>query len=63
MSRTTKPSPSDQAQPVKRPASLAELAMAQGIDALHVGMFLRDQSAYLSAPYRFATSDIGLVSL
>lgn len=37
---TTRPCPADQQVPIRRPASLAELALAQGVDANHVGRYL-----------------------
>ncbi len=60
MSRTTKPSPSDQAQPVRRPISLDQLALAQGVTPEHVGAYVRSQAAFLAARYRYARTDIGL---
>ncbi len=56
----TVPSPSDQAQPVRRPTSLAELAISQGIDPCLVGMFLASQAV---PSFRIVATVIGLQSV
>ncbi len=54
---TTEPCPADQSAPIKRPASLAELAMAQGIDPCLVGAFLASQAV---PSFRIVASVIAL---
>ncbi len=57
---STVPSPSDQAIPVRRPISLDQLALAQGVTPEHVGQYVRAHAAFLSARYRYSRTDIGL---
>ncbi len=55
--RPTEPCPADQSQPVRRPVSLAELAISQGIDPCLVGMFLASQAV---PSFRIVASGIAL---
>lgn len=57
---TTVPSPSDQEIPVRRPASLTDLALSALVAPEYVGAYLRGSAAYLTSAYRFVRSDCGL---
>lgn len=53
---TTRPCPEDQSKPVAPRSSLADVALAAGIDP-------DDVKAFLSSRYRLVRSDIGLTEV
>lgn len=61
--RPTAPCPADQSAPIRRPISLDQLAMSQGVTPEHVGAYMRGTAAFLSAPYRFVAAVVGLASV
>ncbi len=58
---TTRPVPADQAAPLLPSRSaLADIALATGIPAKAVNAYVAHQAAFLSAPYRFVATIVGL---
>lgn len=58
----TVPCPADQSAPLTpSPSSLADVALAAGIEAELVRGYLSHQSAYMRAPYAFIATCVGLV--
>jgi len=61
---TTRPCPSDQQSPLTPGRStLADVALSQGVSHDDVRSYLDDRAGYLSAPYRFVATVIGLQSV
>jgi len=59
--RPTQPCLADQQAPLTPGRStLADVALSQGVSAEHVSAYLAHRSAYLSQPYAFVQTVIGL---
>ncbi len=60
--RPTRPCPADQSAPlIPSPSSLADVALAAGIEAELVRGYLSHRHAHMSAPYAFIAACVGLV--
>lgn len=55
-SDSTRPVPADRDRPIDQPSTLADLAIRAGVCA-------DDVRAYLTSPYRYVRSDLGLMQV